>query len=369
MRILFDHQIYTNQNYGGISRYFYELSKGLTSLGNECKNSVYFSENEYTKDTIAYKTHRFIPFYFKGRERLKGHLNQMFSERSLRKGAYDIFHPTYYDPYFLKTKSAQKPFVVTFYDLIHEKFSGRYPTLLTNMDQVISNRMVLLNSASRIIAISESTKRDLVEYYGIAPDQIHVTHLASSLFVPESVPDRLTKYGKYILFVGTRMGYKNYTFFLESVSELLRRETDLRLICAGGGSFSPEEEVLIQRLGLAGKVQQLPINDHRLAMLYKNALFFVFPSLYEGFGIPVLEAFNCGCPAIISNASSLPEVGGDAALYVDPEDASDILGKCERLYADPELRDYYRAKGLEQASNFSWQKVAAQTLNIYQSAL
>lgn len=369
MKILFDHQIYTNQNYGGISRYFYELTKGLSDLGNECETSVYFSENEYTKDKRVFNSRPFFPFYFKGRGKLKEHFNRIVSQRSLKKGGFDVFHPTYYDPYFLKSKPARSPFVVTFHDLIHEKFSGRYPTLLTNIDEVLASRIAMLSNASQIIAVSESTKRDIIEHYGVPPDRIHVIHLASSLFVENILISPPLIETPYILFVGTRIGYKNFNVFLEAVAELVRRESDLTLVCAGGGKFSEAELLMIKKLGISNKVRHVPIDDQRLALLYKNALFFVFPSLYEGFGIPALEAFNCGCPAILSGVSSLPEVGGDAALYLDPENPADILEKCEMLYGDAALREHYRTKGLERAGRFSWCKVAGETLRIYQSAL
>lgn len=367
MKILYDHQIYTNQNYGGISRYFYELSKGISSLGNDCRNSIYFSENEFTSDKQIYRSRPFIPFNFKGRRRAKEFLNRFVSRRALKSGSYDIFHPTYYDTYFLKGAIPSKPFVVTFYDLIHEKFSGRYPGLLTNMDEVISNRIRLLNNASQIIAISHSTKRDLIDYYGVQEDRIRVTHLASSLSADPSPP--YPGLGNYILFVGSRLGYKNFLVFLEAVSPLLRQEKGLKLICAGGGVFTADELARAVQLGVAEQLKQLPIDDSCLATLYKNALFFVFPSRYEGFGIPVLEAFNCGCPTILSNVASLPEVGGAAALYINPEDPGDILQKCETLYNDAELREEFRAKGFMQACRFSWQQVARKTLDVYQSAL
>lgn len=367
MRILFDHQIYSNQNYGGISRYFYELSKGLTSLGNECQNSIYFSENEFMKDREFFSSRSFIPFQFKGRQKVKEHLNQLVSNKLLKKGNYDVFHPTYYDPYFLNTKPASKPFVVTFYDLIHEKFSDRYPTLLANMDEVIASRKVMLKNASKVIAISHNTKKDIIDYYGIPEERVSVTHLASSFLPNTLAPD--SHWGDYILFVGNRLGYKNFALFLEAVQPLLLREKALKLICAGGGKFNDEEQKLIGKLGVEKQLLQIPVDDKRLATLYTNALFFVFPSLYEGFGLPALEAFNCNCPTILSNVSSLPEIGQDAALYVDPENHADILQKCEQFYYDPKLRDEYREKGHQQAAKFSWERVSSETLDIYQSAL
>lgn len=366
MRILFDHQIYSNQNYGGISLYFYELSKGLTSLGNECQNSIYFSENEFVNDREFFNSRSFIPFRFKGRQKVKEQLNQLISTRLLKKGDYDIFHPTYYDTYFLKSKLPKKPFVVTFHDLIHEKFSERYPTLLTNMDEVISTRTLLLEKATQVIAVSQSTKRDVVAYYGVAPERIHVTHLASSIHLEG--PKQMRDYGDYVLFVGTRMGYKNFALFLEAIAPLLRREKQLKLISAGGGSFKEHELDLISKLGVGEQVIQVPIDYGLLATLYRNALFFVFPSLYEGFGLPILEALNCGCPAILSNVSSLPEVGGDAAMYIEPENPSDILEKCELLYNDTALRKEYHAKGLERAREFSWEKLSRETLDVYLAA-
>lgn len=367
MKILFDHQIYNNQNYGGISRYFYELSKGITLLGNECQNSIYFSENEFMKDKKVFNSRQFIPFKFKGRGRLKERLNRFVSGRFLQKGDYDIFHPTYYDTYFLNAKLLKRPFVVTFYDLIHEKFSDRYPALLTNMDEVISSRRMLLDRASKVIAISHNTKRDIIDYYGIEADRIQVIHLASSLLAELSEPDK--SWGDYILFVGNRLGYKNFNTFFEAVQPLLKQEKSLKLICAGGGKFNDQELQLVNKLGIGGQVLQVSIDDRRLATLYSNALFFVFPSLYEGFGLPVLEAFNCGCPAILSNISSLPEIGQEAALYVNPEDPADILKKCELLYNDPNLRSEYREKGFKQTAKFSWQRVSSETLDIYRSAL
>jgi glycosyltransferase involved in cell wall biosynthesis len=367
MKILFDHQIYTNQNYGGISRYFYELAKELTLSGNDCDNSIYFSENEFTKDSQFYHTREFLPFNFRGRASIKEYLNQLVSEQFLKKATYDIFHPTYYDTYFLKSNIKPRPFVITFHDLIHEKFWEKYPDLLTNMDEVISNRKALLQSATSIIAVSNSTKRDIMEYYGVSDDRIQVTHLASSMVA--SAAGEGTIWGDYILFVGKRLGYKNFDKFIDAVQPLLKREKDVKVVCAGGGPFSREESMLLDKLGITAQVVQVAIDDTHLAKLYSNALFFVFPSLYEGFGIPVLEAFNCRCPTILSNVSSLPEVGGNAALYIDPTDPSDILRKCEMFFYDPGLRANYSEKGATRAKEFSWARTAAQTLNIYEQAI
>lgn len=367
MHVLFDHQIYCNQNYGGISRYFYELSCKLTLMGNKCTNSILFSENEFTWDPAQFHARKFIPFHFKGRARIKEYLNRRASIRMLREGNFDVLHPTYYDTYYLGLNRPERPLVATFHDLIHEKFASRYPKHLKNIRQVTADRIALLQSATAVIAVSESTKKDIVEHYRIDPMRIYVTHLAGSLPVPDRQPD--PSWGDYILFVGNRQAYKNFDTFISAIAPLLRKEKNLKVICAGGGGFSKTELGLINYLNIFTQVCQIPINDQKLATLYSHALFFVFPSLYEGFGIPILEAFSCGCPAILSDKSSLPEVGGNAALYIDPESTTSILAQVEALYYSPALRELYRQKGLCRAENFSWTATAQKTLNIYESIL
>jgi glycosyltransferase involved in cell wall biosynthesis len=365
MKILFDHQIYSNQNYGGISRYFYELTKRLVIYKQEYKHSIYFSDNEFTRDRSIFNARPFIPVNFKGRETIKKYINQKYSDLIISKGDFDIFHPTYYDTYYLKRGSLSKPFVFTFHDLIHEKFAHKYPDTLTDLNEVIACRNTLLRHSAAVIAVSQSTKNDILQYYDVDESKIHVIHLANSLNL--NAAERDSSMGEYILFVGHRDIYKNFRTYVSAIQPLLDREKSLKLICAGGGSFTPDEQNFLRKLGITSQVVQTPINDTILTRLYRNSLFFVFPSLYEGFGIPTLEAFNCECPAILSNVSSLPEVGGDAALYIDPNDSFDMLSKTEAFYYNPELRDEYRMKGRKQAEKYSWDKMALHTMAIYQS--
>jgi len=367
MKILFDHQIYSNQNYGGISRYFYELTKRLTAYDQEYIHSIYFSENEFTRNNSIFNARPFLPVNFKGRETIKKYINQKYSEKIINKGNYDIFHPTYYDTYYLNRGSLSKPFVFTFHDLIHEKFSHKYPDILTDLKEVVTSRKKLLSQSSAVIAVSQNTKNDILHYYDVDESKIHVIHLANSLTLDGIEKD--SSKGDYILFVGHRGIYKNFRMYVTAIQPLLDREKSLRLICAGGGSFNPDEQDFLKKLGITSQVIQTPIDDSILTRLYRDSLFFVFPTLYEGFGIPTLEAFNSDCPVILSNVSSLPEVGGDAALYIDPNDQCDMLSKTEAFYYDAALRDEYRVKGRKQAEKYSWDKMALQTMEIYQSLL
>ena len=360
MKVLFDYQIYNLQKYGGISRYFYELSKGLLTIGTEVDNSVILSDNVYTSDPIYASVKYHFKQNFRGKTSIYRYINRIIAKKYLT-GDFDVFHPTNYETYFLK--DLNKPFVITFYDLIHEKFKEQYHEYGQDVG-LFARRKHLLDKCSKVIAISESTKNDIVEFYGTQPEKITVIHLSSSLGTNIKYNDNL---GKYILYVGIRNSYKNFIGFVTAIASLLLKEKDLKLICAGGGSFTANEISFLSHLKIKSQVIQKPIDDQVLAGLYKNALFFVFPTMYEGFGIPVLEAFSCGCPALISNTSSLPEVGGEAALYFDPYSTDDILNKVTELFYNDSLRCDLKEKGLIQNNKFSWDKTVVEHNKLYSS--
>jgi len=287
--------------------------------------------------------------------------NRQLSLKALHKEKFNIFHPTYYDPYFLPHLQG-RPFVLTIYDMIHERFPKG-----EKEDPTAANKRALGERADIIIAISESTKRDIIELLGISPNTIKVTYLAGSLPVPvSSVPiDGMPK--KYILYVGHRGWYKNFNFMLESLDNIFERYPDVHLVSVGGDPFNELEQSLIDRSKGKGRIKHLYASDRQLAQLYANALVYINPSKYEGFGIPVLEAMSCGCPALISNVTSLPEVGGSAAHYFDPTDHRSLQEAIYPLIDDDEVRRKAREKGLEQAARFTWDKTAEETATIYRS--
>ncbi len=364
MRILYDHQTFTWQEYGGISRYFYELIRRIKEK-DHADVSVLFSNNEYIDPLNLPNVHSFFPnVTFKGKLRLMDYLNKGKSLRYIGKAEFDIFHPTYYDPYFLKLIGG-KPFVVTFLDMIHEKFSYKYKELAQD-SKIYENKRNLLETASKVIAISQSTKNDIVEIFGVNPDKIKVIYLASSFNESFSTAKRVVD-APYLLYVGNRSMYKNFTFFLESILSILQDNKLLHLVCAGGGRFNETEMNMLTKLGLKNRVIHKSINDAILANLYKNAEVFVFPSLYEGFGIPVLEAFSCGCPCILSDGGSLSEVGGDAAIYFNPESTDSIVYALRTVLNDNEMRLKLREKGYRRQKLFSWDKTYEQTVTLYKS--
>lgn len=367
MKILYDEQIFTQQQYGGISRYFFELIKRYDTADNSCEVATLFTDNAYYNEKFNPKLNRLLPkSHFKGKKRVTNYLNSIKSISEVKKGDFDVFHPTYYNDYFLE-KIKKKPFVVTFYDMIHEKFSNQYESLKSDT-KIFDNKRRLLENSSKIIAISETTKNDIIDFFDVDASKIDVVYLGNSLDNFD-IGNKPLIDEDYILFVGNRENYKNFIFFISAIAQLLI-DNNLKLICAGGGSFSLEELVLIKSLQLENRVIfKKIISDDALANYYANALFFCFPSLYEGFGIPVLESFACGCPALLSNGGSLPEVGDDAAHYFESTNAESLKKSVQELIHNQVLRQNLKEKGFERLKQFSWDKTFLETLEVYKSVI
>jgi glycosyltransferase involved in cell wall biosynthesis len=367
MKIQYDHQIFTQQQYGGISRYFYELIKRFDGNEDSCKVATMFSENAYYNKNFNPELNGLLPdFHFKGKGRIMAYFNKKKSLKDVQNADFDVFHPTYYDDYFVN-KLRGKPFVVTFYDMIHEKFSSQFESLRSDT-KIFDGKKRLLEHSSKIIAISETTKKDIIEIFDVDSSKIDVVYLGNSLQYFDKGDNRLVE-EDYILFVGNRTIYKNFIFFVTAIAPLLI-DNNLKLICAGGGNFSQEELDLLKRLKVEERVvfKQI-VNDDVLANYYSNAVFFCFPSLYEGFGIPVLEAFACGCPALLSTGGSLPEIGADAALYFDPTNPDSLEKVAIKLISDRSLRQSLKEKGYSRLKEFSWDKTFQDHLNVYQSII
>ena len=367
MRILYDHQCFTQQEYGGVSRYHFQLINELKKLPDVDVNlSLKYSNNFYINRDNSINVKQFIPgknFYFK--RTILDYINRRFTIPQIKNGRYDILHPTYYNPYFLKDIK-NKPFVITVYDCIHEK----YPEIINSIDKTLEYKKLLLSRAEKIIAISENTKTDLINIYNIPSDKIEVVYLAASIEKQNDLdPNLFDIPDKYLLYVGHRNYYKNFNNFLSAIESLLINDSDLYLIAAGGGNFNSNELKLFESKKLKTKIIYKNADDKSLIFLYSKALAFVFPSLYEGFGIPALEAMNCDCPVVLSNTSSLPEVGGDAAIYFNPENIDDMRDKISSVIFSNELRQDLIKKGSAQRLKFSFQKTAIETKTVYESLL
>ncbi|RPI00553.1 MAG: glycosyltransferase family 1 protein [Ignavibacteriae bacterium] len=366
MKILFDPQVFSFQEFGGISRYYCELIRQFSSFKETDPSLLIgYSNNRYLPEFDSIRIKPFSPSRrFRGRNEIIKALNRKYVRRHFHDFTHiDIFHPTYYDPYFLDLIGTI-PFVLTIYDMSHEW----YPHMFSPFDFTAKHKRTVSAKAHRIIAISENTKKDIVTLLNIPASKIEVIPLATTLSLTaiEDAHDQLPD--KYILYVGKRNTYKNFPFLLNAMKELSQTSPDCYLICAGGGTWTEPERKQIDQLQLSGKIIQRDVNDRTLATLYSKARAFVFPSLYEGFGIPVLEAFACGCPALLSDRSSVREVGGSAALYFDPEYVPSLVERLREILENKTLADDLRTRGLKRMELFSWEQTARKTLEVYRTA-
>jgi glycosyltransferase involved in cell wall biosynthesis len=364
MKVLYDHQAFEFQKIGGISRYFSELIKNNPEAEFPVRYSdnVYLLSNEFNKYNIIKRDfdNFLIPCNFKGKGRLFRYYNKIFnylpaSIKYLKKSDFDVFHPTYYDPYFLKYLKIPPPppFVLTIFDMIHEQYQDDKKT--------INNKKKLILASNRIIAISENTKNDIIKIFPEVKNKITVVYLGSSFQQLESnIPKE-----NYILFTGARGGYKNFNTFLQAAAPLLLNY-DFNLICTGH-PFNNEENILLNNLQIKNRTSCIFASENKLLELYSKASAFIFPSLYEGFGIPTLEAFASNCPAILSNTSSMTEVGGDAAIYFDPYSIDDMRNQIEHVITSTTLQNELIKKGKEQVKQFSWGKCAKETMEVYKN--
>ncbi|MCC7465545.1 MAG: glycosyltransferase family 4 protein [Saprospiraceae bacterium] len=369
MRILFDHQVFSWQNYGGISRYFVEQIRGLQSLGQEVfLPQRFFAENVYLSKLQGFQQKSLMPFGFKGKKWLQLQLGKTASLRALRTLEPQVFHPTYFDPYFLpEVQKRGTHWVITVHDMIHEIYGHGSQGFFSLDARVVENKRLLAQKAHAVIAVSENTRRDLLHFCPeVDPAKVHVVYHGNRL---KAEPMELRNtHAPYVLFVGQRKGYKNFKAMLDQLQPVLEEEKSLHVKCVGGGAFDTSELDQINSLGLEGRVQYTVIqSDAALAQTYQQAECFLFPSLYEGFGLPVVEAMACHCPVLLQEGNVLREIGGESAMYFDTGNKYSLPEALFSLLRSPEKRKSLIESGKKRAEYFSWEKSVENHLKIYQS--
>jgi glycosyltransferase involved in cell wall biosynthesis len=297
--------------------------------------------------------------------RLAMFASKIMARREMARFVPDIVHETYYSEDDFRPNGARR--VLTIYDLIHE----RYPALFVNSEGTTRPKRAAANRADHVICISESTRRDLVSYCGVPEEKTSVVYLGVDVgFVQAVTPTRQYHARPFLLYVGARGGYKNFERFVRAFALSARLRHEFDLLCFGGGQLQATERQMIAEAGLRpNQVVQMGGGDEILAALYQQAAAFVYPSLYEGFGIPPLEAMAVGCPVVCSNSSSLPEVVGDAAESFDPLDEEAILAAMEVVLESSSRRSTLVAAGRIRYRQFTWEKCAQQTEAIYRKLI
>ncbi len=364
MKLLYDHQIFVAQKFGGISRYFNELMQAdypNFSFDKIDPDLFITKNNSVNKEDLISRGLRYVKKKTSISKTDEQHIALPQEALSVLSGNdFDLFHPTYYDPYFLKI--SDKPFVLTVYDMIHEIYKEYFPV----NDITSHNKKLLCEKANHIIAISERTKEDLISIFRVPEEKITTILLASNFdkAVPKK-PETIGEVENFILFVGSRGLYKNFYFPIIALSKILRNDKTINVLCSGV-PFTVDELHFFKDYQIDKQMHHVYlIGDDELAWAYSNALFFIFPSLYEGFGFPILEAFACNCPVISSTGGSLPEVAGNAALYFDPKSYQEISDAANSILYNSDLRSSLINSGQKQLKLFTWEKCRQQTFNIY----
>ena len=362
--VAFDYQIFVRQKLGGISKYFYEINKRIEE--NDSFKLIYpviMSQNEYFKEKIPVSN---IVEKSKLFNYLTRFVNKIYFLKHISsKDKCDIIHPTYYSGYFYRLKSKNTKYVLTVFDCIQELYAKN---TLGNMRMKYLKKKAI-ERADAIISISESTKKDIIRLYNIPENKIDVVYLdCKESDGAYQLNTSFTPPQTYILYVGLRKGYKNFDTFIKAAGILSDRYEELRFVCVGS-PFLKEEKKKMDALGIADRVIQVKANDDELNMLYKNAKCFVYPSMYEGFGIPVLEAFQNDCPVALSKIDCFVEIAGDAAAYFRPDSENQMAEVIDGILCDAEKRDELIRRGKERKKLFSWDNSAKQVADIYRRVI
>ena len=366
MKIAFDYQIFTQQSYGGISRYYKNLAAQLIKLEQNASICAGLHLNNYlsTLPKGAVSGHKLVKYPPKTAKFIQ-RFNHYLTEYQIKSWRPQVIHETYYSNF--SNFSNYAPRIVTAYDLIHELFPKEVKA--KKNDLITQRKINSFKRADHIISISHNTKKDLIEIFDLPPEKISVVHLASEPPIRKDNSGLQAMDSKpFLLFVGPRSGYKNFVGLLEAFSNSSRLMNEFNIVAFGGGSLTSKELSIIKLKGFSeGQVKQIGGSDSVLMALYVEACAFVHPSIYEGFGIPPLEAMTYNCPVISSNTSSMPEVIGDAGEYFDPKDFESIRSAIESVVFSDSRTNYLKLKGSERLKIFSWENCAKETLDIYKN--
>ena len=360
MNIYYDYQVFFIQKYGGVSKYFINLSNQLKEKHNVKIISPIYT-NYYLKnfDSNTAKKIIYLSKIYKNTRTLSRIINNYYTKIYCLINRPDIFHFTFYsDKIYLKKKF---PFIITVYDLIHEIYAKKFD--YTGHSRL---RLEYLNNADKIICISNNTKKDLLKFYNIDEKKISVIYLGFDKSKNFKTTEENLVRDPFLLYVGDRTKYKNFKNFISAFSKSSKLKKDFKVICFGSNKFSLDEINFFNSLNLKkNQVIHISGTDEELNFIYSRAHAFIFPSLYEGFGLPLLEAMNMGCPVICSNTSSFPEVIDGGAETFDPTKEDDIVYKIEKVVYSDENIQKLKLKSKEILEKFSWEKCASETLEVY----
>jgi glycosyltransferase involved in cell wall biosynthesis len=364
MRIQYDHQVFSLQNAGGASRYHFELLRYLSTV-DDVRTQLALGLNNLNLPLGGLSAPETRVWGLRSRlhaGKSRYMANEVFGNlMALWLGKADVYHPTLYrNMPMVRTHRI----VVTHHDCAHE----RYPEFFPAAKRILDAKRMQFAEADAIICVSESSLKDLLAFYAVDHSKVRVIHhgltkLARSTLASAYLAKRLRR--GFLLFVGSRAAYKNFNNLLRAFHES-RMDRSFDLLVLGGGNLTGAESDLARKLELTDSLVLVPeADDALLAEAYAAARLFVYPSLYEGFGFPPLEAMASGCPVLASNTSSIPEISCDAPFYFDPSDLNALCAALEKASTDEEARKHAVERGFRVAAQYSWNKCGAETLALY----
>lgn len=378
MKILYDHQAFDIQKSGGVSNVFSLLVEEVhkradTALGMASTNNLYLLSNGFpSRENLltSLKERGLVSEETKVGDVDWTKINRALSKKTIDGGDYDVFHPTHYSPYFLDC-NLKKPYVITIHDLAFERLRDYIQFNEQMCLDDFENRRKVMESAAKVVAISEATKRDIIDIYNVPEEKIEVVYNAYRQ-LPENYEYNKPFDFPYILYVGTRQGPLNYKCFIPFFNQIvpfLKEHRDFRLVCTGY-PFTTFEKDMFRQYGLEDRVLNFYVSEDGLNNLYHHAFCFVFPSEFEGFGLPILEAYKNDCPALLNDIPVFHEVAGDCGQYFDITDGKSLNANLEKLFEMKE--DDRNALILRQKGRlplFTAEKMAEGYINVYKSVL
>ncbi|EFH90136.1 glycosyltransferase family 4 protein [Ktedonobacter racemifer] len=362
----------------GTGQYMFHLLDALSTIDSQ-NEYVLFGPQPASNTTSFYPyVVQPVPAFVQRNENLrKIFWEQVTAPTAARKARVDVMHVPYFAPPLLP----RVPTVVTIHDVIPLRLPAYLPNKKVQAYMNLAARAA--HNATEVITISQHARQDIIEVLKIPEERIHVIYQAAGeQFQPIRDPEVLARararYGlneRYIFYLGGIDQRKNVPQLVRAFAQLYTRlgDPDLQLFISGNpdkqsGPFFPDPRPVARELGIEKQVICRFVEDEDKPTIYSGARLFAFPSLYEGFGLDPLEAMGCGTPVVCSNRTSLPEVVGDAALLIDPDNLNEFVDAMYRVLTDETLRSDLSARSLERAKAFSWHTTATQTLSVYEQA-